>query len=385
MRQVWFYLAMTVALMAVFSCGSGKKDADGPLPTLDCPQFVLLGSDDNGVSGLPGSSYKGGIAFFLDLLGSRRNPVGRNNPATHDGTPLRMTFFMITSQLEAEQTEKPALLADAWRAIYEVGHEIALHTHSHPHGHELTVETWMDEMKRCRDLLTTPRSKGGIGIPPGELVGFRTPYLEYNPAAFTAMERLGLRYDCSIEEGLQPHEDGRNFPWPYPLAQGSPGDAYTARGHRRGTVGSHPSLWEIPVYTFIVPPDDTCRDYGLEPGLRDRLAKRVDYFDPRDGKITGFDWNLWVEFAMTREEFLATLKYSFDLRLQGNRCPFHLGLHSDIYSDGYEPLPASTPTERQAAIRELLDHMLGRPEVRVVTFRDLVNWLKAPQGLGVKP
>lgn len=378
--------AMVILMIGLFlSCGRNMTAGKAASALENRPQYVLLGSDDNGVSGLPGSAWNGGLAFFLDLLAGRCNPKGVGQAATFDGSPLRMTFFMITSQLLEKNVEEPTVLADAWRAVHRAGHEIALHTHTHPHGHELDVDTWVREMTECRRLLTAPASEGGIGIPQAELIGFRTPYLEYNPAAFSAMERLGLRYDCSIEEGVRPEDDGRNDPWPYRLDQGSPGDAFTARGHQRGSVGSHPSLWEIPVCMFITPPDEACAAYGLETGFRERLAKRVAYFNPRDGKITGFDWNLWVEFAMTRAEFLATLKYSFDLRLKGNRAPFHLGLHSEIYSNGYESLPASTPTDRQGAIRDFIDHILGNPQTRIVPFRDLLGWLENPVDLKENP
>ena len=87
---------------------------------------------------------------------------------------------------------------------------------------------------------------------------------------------------------------------------------------------------EIPLYNFIVPPDDACMHYGIPAGLRDRLKKANDYFDTADGEITGMDWNLWNEFGMTPAEFTATLEYSLDQHLTGNRVPMTVGIHSEL-------------------------------------------------------
>ncbi len=140
-------------------------------------------------------------------------------------------------------------------------------------------------------------------------------------------------------------------------------------------------LWELPVYAVVVPPDEACARYGVEPGLRARLHAVRDYLNPADGKITGFDWNLWVDFAMTPAEFVATLRYTLDQRLAGNRAPLTFGTHSDIYSEQYEALPNSTAAQRRQALAEVLEEALRRPEVRVVSARQLLDWLRHPAAL----
>ena len=148
-----------------------------------------------------------------------------------------------------------------------------------------------------------------------------------------------------------------------------------------GALAAERELWEIPVYALFVPPDEECERYGVPPGLRARLHGVRDYFDPADGKITGFDWNLWVEFGMSAPEVVATFQYTLDQRLAGNRAPLTFGTHSDIYSEQYQTLPASTAEERRQALAAILEHALGRPEVRVVTARQLLDWLRAPAAL----
>jgi hypothetical protein len=142
-------------------------------------------------------------------------------------------------------------------------------------------------------------------------------------------------------------------------------------------------LWEIPVYVFIVPPDEACERLGVPPGLRDALKARQGYFDTAAGKISGMDWNLWCEFSMTPAEFLATIKYTVELRLSGNRCPLTIGLHSELYSDRQETAEcAGTPADRRAALERLVTSLHEQDTVRIVSARELLAWLKHPVPLG---
>ena len=317
------------------------------------PLFVAFGFDDNGISGFANSGdvgATGGMTFVLDMLKSHRDL---------QGNPLKASFFLASNYILQNNVDDPFLVKQTWQRAYEEGHEIGNHTRTHSHGNGFTVDKWKAEMKACNNDLTS--SFVGIGISKDNIVGFRTPFLEYNDAAFEAAQSLGFVYDCSIEEGFLPNQDGTNFPWPYVLSS-------------RGL-----DLWELPVYAVIVPPDEECKKYGVEPGMRAKMKERQDYFDVCDGKITGFDYNLWVLFKMTKAEFVATLKYSLDLRLKGNRAPFMLGGHTDIYSSAYlGEIPNATASERQDALNDFLDHALGKPEVQVVSFKNVLDWVRNP-------
>ncbi len=342
------------------------------------PQFVHLGFDDNGISGMPGSATTGGVRWVVDLFAGRRNPAGNGNPRTFDGAPALTSFYQATRYLEAPDTDAPEHLKRALRAAADAGHEIALHTHSHSHGAIFTSAQWAEEIDTCRDWLTKPFDDGraadasvGLGVPRAELLGFRTPFLEWGEPLFPALRDAGLAYDCSVEVGFDPRYDGRNLPWPYRIAAGYGGpSAEPAR-----------ELWELPVYALIVPPDEECERYGVAPGLRARLGQMRRYFRPEEGKITGFDWNLWVAFQMSPDEVLATLRYSLDQRLAGNRAPFTFGTHSDIYSEQYVGITGSTAQQRRETLVRFLDEVLARPEVRVVSARQLLEWLRAPSTL----
>jgi hypothetical protein len=373
--------------------GTGPRPSalpPGGLAPQQVPLFVCFGSDDNGYSGLEGSGAAGGLHFLTELFAGRHNLTGTGNTGTFDSTPAHYSFYVNTyyitptdqgSAYAAREREDPVWVRRAWREALEAGHEIGNHTHSHPHGREFTVRQWEDEMQRCTEILERPYSAeetagvpAGLGVAGRELLGFRTPFLEYADATLAAVQDKGFAYDCSLEEGLRDDQDGRNFVWPYRLDHGSPGNP---------TIGRHPGLWEIPVYVFIVPPDEACERLGVPPGLRAAVKARQDYFDTAAGKISGMDWNLWCEFRMTPAEFLATIRYTAELRLSGNRAPFTIGLHSELYSDRQTSGEcAATPAERRTTLERLVTSLHEQDAVRIVSARELLGWLQHPVPLG---
>ena len=74
----------------------------------------------------------------------------------------------------------------------------------------------------------------------------------------------------------------------------------------------------------------------------------------------------------------ATLKYTLDLRLRGNRAPFAFGAHSDIYSSKYTAAEGASVAERQQAMEELIRSALSKSEVRVVTVKQILDWIRNP-------
>lgn len=339
----------------------------------------------------PGAA--GGLHFLTELFAGRHNPAGTGTTGTFDGAPVHYSFYVNTQYITPDAgasaygdgaREDPVWVRRAWREAVEAGHEIGNHTHSHPHGREFTVGQWEDEIQRCTEILERPYAAEepagsppvppGLGIVRGELLGFRTPFLEYADATLVAVHNQGFAYDCSLEEGTQDDQDGQNLVWPYRLDRGSPGNP---------TIGPHPGLWEIPVYVFVVPPDEACERLGVAPGLRDALKARQGYFDTAAGKITGMDWNLWCEFAMTPAEFLATIRYTVELRLSGNRAPLTIGLHSELYSDRQVNAEcAATPADRRATLESLVNYLQQQEMVRIVSARQLLEWLRHPVPLG---
>ena len=93
---------------------------------------------------------------------------------------------------------------------------------------------------------------------------------------------------------------------------------------------------------------------------------------------------------MTKPEFTAVLKYTLDLRLEGNRAPFLFGAHTDYYSSKYtggyfnsseESDLNADYTERQKAFEDFIEYALSIPYVRIVSNQKLLAWLKKPVAL----
>jgi peptidoglycan/xylan/chitin deacetylase (PgdA/CDA1 family) len=317
------------------------------------PQFVSIGFDDNG--------QVGGMTWAVDMLKNRG----------------KASFFLTSTYMQAA----------AWKAAYMAGHEIGNHTVTHATDRNVGLPRWLQEMTDSNAYIT-----GQVGVPAEEIFGFRTPFLKYDNDTLTAVKQLGFRYDTSIEEGYEwddntnASQDGTNFFWPYTLDQRSPGHTTQVEwGEGLVEIEPHAGLWELPVYAVVVPPDAKCETYGVEPGLRAKLKQRQSWFDVTGGLITGFDYNLWAStsvggFAMTKAEFVATLKYTLDQRLAGNRSPFLFGAHTDYYVASWNQNAAGTPseTDRRAAIEEFLDYAKTKQAVEITTYKRVLEYVRNP-------
>ena len=331
------------------------------------------------------------MGFLLHLFEGRTNPAGAGNDDTFDGAPIHFSAYGNGTYLdyESESGDAPGDNTRAWRLAWERGHELGNHTFNHPHGSDATYAQWETEITTSTDRMILPfddataqLSSVGVGIPAAEITGFRAPYLEYNDTLFSVLRDLGFDYDCSIEEGYQGGADGTNYYWPYALDGGSPGDAQ---------VLAHPGLWEIPVYPFLVPPDDRCAEYGVSPGLREALAASPGYLDndldnqylsSTDGRVRGLDYDVWNDYDMTAAQALAVFKYSLDQRLAGNRAPMTMCMHVALYAiNSWGSIENTTYQERIQVLTDFVDYALSKPDVRIVSAKDLLTWLKNPTAL----
>ena len=377
------------------------------------PQFMSFAFDDNAYSGYTESGAEGGMKFIIDTFESFKNPAGAGKKELFDGESYKVTLYFKGNNAFPNSSEDDALVKKIVREAYDRGHEIGCHTFTHPEGVKFNWDTepaqridnlfyddWMKELTQCIDVLTKPYNpdaksgdtESGMGIPREDIVGFRTPFLDYNEHVYKALEDLNFKYDATIEEGWQDDQDGSDFLWPYTLDAGSPGDEYVAKnfyGKKEPFVGKHPGLWLLPEYVLVIPPDELCEKYGTKPGARTR-AMEASGGDGESGKITGMDWNIWFQFFMDKADALATMKYSYDLRYDGNRCPFTFGMHTDIYSDKYDIYDLegdekdkikATAKERREAVKEFLEYINSKPDTRVATAENIRKWLENPVAL----
>lgn len=362
----------------------------GNLDPVQVPQFVIFGNDDLAYTGLDG---EGGLTNLIEMFSGKTNPAGNGNDVTFDGKPIQFTMYGVSEYIANWAPESTGKNKQVWRAAIEAGHEIGNHTRKHDNAIEdnYTVEDYIDEISHCEEWLTKPydednldSSSTGLGMNLEQILGFRSPFLAYNDNLFKVLSERNYRYDCSIEEGYETEDaDGTDYFWPYTLHNGSPANP---------KVDNYPGLWEIPVYPFHVPPDNLCEQYGVEPGFRDTMASvpdnlhdnEKDYFNEDTGRIRGADYDLWHDYKMTAAQFLATLKYTLDLRLQWNRTPMTICVHTDFYHKnpwGNSNFSDVSYEDRLKALSDFLEYANGKENVRIVTVQQMLAWLENPTPL----
>jgi hypothetical protein len=78
------------------------------------------------------------------------------------------------------------------------------------------------------------------------------------------------------------------------------------------------------------------------------------------------------------------LHFKGDSRAPGNRAPFFIGAHSDLY-DPNNPAAtgcANSIADRRKVISDFLDYALKYdPAVRVVPYAEVLHWMQHPIGL----
>lgn len=332
-----------------------SQNPPGNLEPKNVPQFVSLGFDDNEMI-----DELNWISDFAKKLKNR------------DGSPVTFTFY---------NNGKFKNTIPTWKKLYLDGHEIGDHTFSHCQGQSTdwnatppTYKVLMDSNQWKEEMIKNKEVYDNAGI--DDVVGFRTPYLEYTDETFKASYSRGFKYDCSIEEGYQKGHSPRNYNWPYTLDNGSPGDTVISETvPDRQPIGKYPGFWEMPVYLFEIPDDSHSGKYDFPSGLRDRVVAGNPFVINSDWKLTGFDWNIWHteegELYLQPDEFLAILKYNLDLHLNGNRTPFMLGTHIDLY----------TPKERKVVLEKFIKYALSKKEVIITSTRNILDWIENPKPL----
>ena len=212
------------------------------------------------------------------------------------------------------------------------GHEIGTHFNGHFCGANgvglWSPEDWASEIAQAeRFVQTWKTTTGRSDLPPlpfdydVELIGGRTPCLEGQDGLLPTAAALGWRYDASSPGGQQV--------WP---------------GKRLG-------LWDLPLPS--VPFAATgASALAMDYNLMYRQTRGDTAGDPAM-------YDTWRQQAL--DAYLA----GFDRAYTTNRAPLFVGNHFEQWNGGIY----------MDAVEDALRAIAGRPEVRLVSFRQLVDWL----------
>ncbi len=364
----------------------------------DVPQFVCIGVDDNFVSG--DDSTKNPIVigerhtamrWIHEYAKKKTNPNTSNNAATFDGSPVYLSFFSNTIGFNAHNSDYPNLLKWIHNEVFTYGHEVGNQTHAHLQNFNDTASatSWQNVINEFNSNISEPLPSNlkdavddlnteGAGIATSNIFGFRAPFLIVTANMFQAVSNIGLKYDCSIEEGAYENQNASNYYWPYTLHDGL-GHHYNPDINK--ITSSYPNIMEIPVYLLELVPDSLCANYGIPSGLKNKINAKMSWVTD---KITGYDYNLWATFsaALNKDEVLAILKFNFDKRYNGNRAPLTLGIHSNYYTSSWDNSAENANwMQRQQAIEEFIDYVLQHSSARIVSHKQLYDWMRNPQKL----
>ncbi|MFD0007893.1 hypothetical protein ACFVJ4_36530 [Streptomyces sp. NPDC127178] len=299
------------------------------------PQFVVFSWDGAGDVG------NGLFPRFLDLA------------QQHD---VHMTFFLSGVYLLPESQRllyRPpnnaagasdiGYLTDAHikdtlkylRRAWLEGHEIGTHFNGHfcsgsGSVAHWTPADWRSEIEQANRFVKTWRTKTGWQredpLPfdyDKELVGGRTPCLLGQKNLLPTARELGWRYDASSPGGLQRWPERKQGLWDLPL-QGIP----------------------FPGRRFEV----LSMDYNI-------LANQ----SLNTTRAPSYNYPVWR--AQATEAYLTGFRRAYET----NRAPFFVGNHFEEWNGGIY----------MDAVEETLKQIADLPDVRVVSFRQFVDWLDA--------
>ncbi|MFE2407813.1 hypothetical protein ACFXDE_05655 [Kitasatospora sp. NPDC059408] len=220
-------------------------------------------------------------------------------------------------------------------AAWLEGHEIGTHFNGHFCGStgvgKWSPEEWDSEIQQAMDFVTNWRTNTGFTDLPAlpfdygkELIGSRTPCLEGQRNLLPTAVKRGWRYDSS-GNGSQV--------WPQKIQGGA--------------------LWDLPLQSIPFP-GHTFQVLSMDYNIMFNQCGPNTKADP--ALYPGFQ-------AQARDAYLM----GFDRTYNGNRAPYIIGNHFEEWNGGIY----------MNAVEDAFKSIASKPEVRLVSFRQLVDWLDA--------
>lgn len=360
-----------------------SQEAPYGLSAEQVPQFVVLSFDDNGLTGHPETGEYGGMQWVVDTFEKYKNQ-GSGIKGTFDNDQFKTTFYLLCTYASDGAYTTPEHALSTWFGAMNAGHELGNHTWNHPYGKSLSLAQWEKEIAECEQFLS---DKFGASKN-----GFRASNLSFNQGMHAWLADLEYRHDSSVSEGWQPWISGDAYFWPHDSGYQSPTFSFLQKYYPQyyAERALTPGVMSVPPAPLIVPPDSEMTRFGLSGSLREKISANTvepEYFEIETGKIPGLDTSLFIDAEVTGDEALAILIYSYEQHSNGNRAPFVYVAHSDVYHPRYDVAhnPVTSATERQAAMEGFLSYLSTRPEARVVSTNQLLDWLESPVTLAGEP
>ncbi len=298
------------------------------------PQFVVFSWDGAGEDGQKLFSHfrkvakanKATMTYFLsgvymlpeekrDLYKPPEHSPGRSDIGFNDENGIKNTVRQL-------------------RLAWLEGNEIGTHFNGHFCGNEggvgqWSVGEWKDEIAQAKGFVKAWKTNADLKNEPPlpfdydkELIGARTPCLEGQKNFVKAARDLGFRYDTSgVNEQVWPKKkDG---------------------------------LWDLSMQ--LVP----------FPGhTYEQLTMDYNFMVNQSGTQTQGDPDKFDEWGdQLRDGLLQGFQRAYD----GNRAPLVIGNHFESWNGG----------TYMRALQEVVERVCTQPEVRCVSFRQLVDWLDA--------
>ncbi|MER5355917.1 hypothetical protein ABT093_37055 [Kitasatospora sp. NPDC002551] len=329
--------------------GDGSTSDTGPQPNQPKPeklkpgerppQFVVFSWDGAGATEdgqFPrflklAEEHKASMTFFLSgIYALPKGKADLYHPPKHGVGASDIPYL---SDGAVKNTLK--LISQAWQAGHEIGTHFNGHfcsTRSDGNGvNKWTPEDWQSEIDQAIGFVTQWRTNTGFtDVDPlpfdyrKELVGGRTPCLEGQKALLPTIANLGWKYDASSSGGQQI--------WPQKVQDGK--------------------VWDLPLQSIPFP-GHSFQVLSMDYNVLANQSAGSTKGDPAKYN----DWR-----TQARDAYLA----GFDRAYNGNRAPFFIGNHFEQWNGGIY----------MDAVEETLKTIAGKPDVRLVSFKQLVEWLE---------
>ncbi|MFE0463327.1 hypothetical protein ACFW1A_29155 [Kitasatospora sp. NPDC058965] len=329
--------------------GDGSTSDTGPQPNQPTfsklkpgerpPQFVVFSWDGAGATDdgqfarflKLAEEHKATFTFFLS--GIYCLPGGKKDlyhPPQHSVGASDIPYL---SDGAVKNTIK--LISQAWLQ----GHEIGTHFNGHfcstrpDHNgvNKWSPDDWESEIQQAVGFVTQWRTNTGFTDVPAfpfdyrkELIGGRTPCLDGQKGLLPTAAKLGWKYDAS--------SPGEKQTWPQKVQDGK--------------------IWNFPLQS-IPYPGHTFEVLSMDYNIMANQSNGNPKGDPNQ-------FGAWRDAA--HQSYLS----GFNRAYNGNRAPFFVGNHFEQWNGGIY----------MDAVEAVLKDIAGKPEVQLVSFRQLVEWLE---------